>query len=46
MGLVYKDIPTEYILDFTTLEALDVVVELERLRTALAVSVEIYSLLC
>ena len=44
-NLVYKDIPAEYVFDFAALEALDVVVKLEGLRTALAVAVSVYGLL-
>ncbi len=38
-GLVYKDVPVECVLDFAALDAADVVVELEGLWTALAVTV-------
>ena len=43
--LVYEYVPTEYIFDLAALESLDVVVEDERLRTALAVTVCVHSLL-
>ena len=43
--LVNKYVPAEYVFDFATLDSLDVVVELEGLRSALAVAVEIYGLL-
>ena len=44
--LVYENIPTKYILDLAALDALDVVVELERLRTALAIAVSVDCLFC
>ena len=37
--LVYEYVPAEDVFDFASLEASDVVVELEGLRTALAVSI-------
>ena len=43
--LVNEYIPTERILDLGSLDSSDVVVELEGLRTALAVSVCVYCLL-
>ena len=43
--LLYVSDPAERILDLTLLDADDVVVKLQRLRTALAVTVSVYCLL-